>query len=1156
MEALRVDPSLLARHATAPAPVPAAAQAPAVVTILPVVVAPSASPAATAAAPIVVAPTAGTATALPASGAVTPSPVVAGGVVPTPPARLGGTPSNATKSASSEKSWYRRLWDPVVNAYDNGTLEFYVPFETYHSRSSYSAEKIDTYQEKPLGFGVGKGLYNERGNWEGVYAMAFQDSHFKPSYTAGYGWKAMWRPADDVRVGLGYLAGLMMREDVISYVPFPILVPLASLSYKNFSVEGTFLPGSNVAFLWAKWELGKPGEALGTPARPVPPAEMPATAVAQTTPAAQRVPYGPTLATVPGQAPGAIPGTAQGAGTVAVASASAVALPQQATGSRADESVPDTQPPLALRNAKNMVPPPKDSAEPLPTFISALRMGGNVDREFNAEGDAELRKIGTVLTSDRLTYWPIDDEIEAEGNVRLEQGADVITGPKMRLKLEDQVGFFDQPSYTIKRAPQAGSQAAVDKVFAAESLAKQRAEKSWLNSGFASPTVLSIAVGQTALADQTKMPKGMTEGRGDADRIDFEGENQFRMSNATYTTCAPGNDDWYLKSADLHLDYDREVADGSDATLYFKDTPIIYSPWMSFSLNNERKSGFLAPSFGTSSNNGIELSLPYYWNIAPNMDATITPQVLAKRGTLLSGEARYLNTAYGGLYNSKLGLEVLPNDRLQDGDKRYAVSLVHTQAGTLNGFSGAINYTKVSDDTYYTDLSSSINSTSQVNLTQQGTLTYNAGWWDTTVNFLQYQTLQPDSSTVNVNPYRMLPQISFNARKYDVLGADATFLGQYTNFTKKEQTVNGVTLKLANGDPYPDGQRTVLYPQVSLPYVTPGWYVTPKVGVNVTNYALTNQAATIPDSINRTLPIFSVDSGMTFERPSNWFGRDYTQTLEPRLFYLNVPYKNQSQIPIFDTGLADFNFAQIFSENQFSSWDRVSNANQLTAAATTRLLEPETGNEIMRAMVGQRYYFEQNKVLLPSTVATTEKWEKSAWLAAFSGQVLPRVYVDSALQYDGANQEVDRFSIGTRYQPEPGKVLNLAYRYNQDPSAPIDQVDFSGQWPLGGGWHGVGRLNYSFSDDASNLATSTTSAQDGRMIQAIGGLEYNAGCWVVRGVVQRTALTLDSTSTGFFIQLELSGFSRIGSDPMNLLRRNIQGYSLINQPTATTVLGQ
>jgi LPS-assembly protein len=341
----------------------------------------------------------------------------------------------------------------------------------------------------------------------------------------------------------------------------------------------------------------------------------------------------------------------------------------------------------------------------------------------------------------------------------------------------------------------------------------------------------------------------------------------------------------------------------------------------------------------------------------------------------------------------------------------------------------------------------------------------------------------------------------------------------------------------------------VLYPQVALPYVTPGWYVTPKVGVNSTHYSLSGQQPGTPDSINRTLPIFSVDSGMTFERPSNWFGRDYTQTMEPRLYYLNIPYKNQNRIPIFDTGLADFNMAQIFSENQFSGWDRINNANSLTTAVSTRLLEPSSGNEIMRAMIGQRFYFTRNKVSLPNrtTVGDTE-FNTSDFLAGFSGQILPKVFADTAVQYTFSNNQIQRYVIGAHYRPEPGKALNVGYRYNRDANAPIDQVEFSGQWPISGRWHAVGRIDYSLSDQGTSPATS--NKQGGRLIQAIAGLEYNGGCWVVRSVVQKIALTQDNSSTAFFIQLELNDFSKIGSNPLNLLKRNIQGYSLINQPAA------
>ncbi|MEI7431279.1 MAG: lipid IV(A) palmitoyltransferase PagP, partial [Betaproteobacteria bacterium] len=968
------------------------------------------------------------------------------------------------RPVNDTRPWYKRLWAPVADSYDNGTLEFYLPFETYHLRSKYTAEKIATYQEKPKGFGVGRGHYDAKGNWEGVYALAFQDSHFMPMYFAGYGWKSIWRPAEDTRLGLGYVAGLMSRTDILHYVPFPIALPVASVSYKNFSLEGTYIPGGrgfgNIFFLWAKWELGKNNEPVGTPAKPEPSLqnEMIGTTFGPAVPLyKQRVPYGPALdvggtggtSGVAGAgATGVVGGVAGATGSGRFQATQPTTPPQvAATGRRDEEEVPDVMPALALRSSRAMVPQAKDSAVPRPVFLSAYRMGGDVDREFSAEGDAELRKIGTVINSDQLTYWPIDDEVEAEGNVRLQQAEDVITGPKMRLKLKDQLGYFEQPSYVLRRQAPAGSKTAIDREFAERYFEQKKGDVK--NSGFAMPLLINPAT-----INSSEIARTNADGRGEADRIDFEGENQMRLTNGTYTTCAPGNNDWYAKAGDLKLDYDREVGEGKDGTIYFKDVPILHSPWLSFSLNNNRKSGFLAPSYGVTSESGLSLRLPYYWNIAPNRDATIATRVLSKRGLMVSSEFRYLESSDGGRtgYRGEARLEVLPSDKNRNNDNRYGMSWLHSQ-NLANGFSGMVNYNKVSDDNYFTDLSSNVVSTSQTQLLQQGMVSYGGGgWWNATANFQNYQTLQPDPKNPVLEQYRMLPQITVNARKPDLYFTDSSFLGQYTVFSKPKQMINGV----ATADP--DGKRLVLYPQMALPFVTPGWYVTPKVGLNMRQYSLTGMAAGQPNSINTTVPIVSVDSGMNFERNSRWFGRDYTQTLEPRLYYLNVPNRDQSNIPLFDTGLADFNFAQIFSENLYSGWDRISSANQLTAAATTRLLEPNTGSEIMRAMLGQRFYFSKNLVALNSTTPTVtddRKWDKSDFLAAFSGQVFPRVYADLASQYNVQDKQLKRYSMGVRYLPEPGKVLNLAYRYNRDETAPVDQVDFSGQWPITGRWYGV-----------------------------------------------------------------------------------------------------
>ena len=790
--------------------------------------------------------------------------------------------------------------------------------------------------------------------------------------------------------------------------------------------------------------------------------------------------------------------------------------------------------PLPLRMAKAMVPPPKEGDVPRPAFLSAQRISGVIDRELLAEEDAELRKVGTVLTGDRLTYWPANDEVEAVGHARLEQGEDYIAGPRMRLKIEEQVGFVDQASYFMKRQP--GAVAATPGDASSESLPGGQPGDEW-TSGFAAPRTIKITPGQTVV--KAKGPVGLvSEGRGDAERIDLEGENQYRLTAATYTTCKPGNDDWYLSAAELKLDYDNEVGSGDDATVRFFGVPIFHSPWVSFSLSDERKSGFLTPSYGATSDSGLVFTVPYYWNIAPNMDATISPRILTRRGLQVGTDFRYVNAAYGGSYRGDALVEILPHDRETNSD-RWGVSLIHTQT-LANGFSGAVNYSRVSDNNYYTDLSSQITSTAKTQLLEQGTLTYGGGgWWSATANVQSYQTLQPDPQNPVAQPYRMLPQITVNARQPDLYLTDSAFFGQYTNFVSAGAT------KVAGQVVIPsqvEGQRTVLQPQVSLPYVTPGWYVIPRLGANVTQYALSrpSSASVLPDSINRSLPIFSVDSGMTFERPSNWFGRDYTQTLEPRLFYLNIPYKNQNDIPIFDTALADFNFAQIFADNRYSGWDRINNANQLTAALSSRLIDPSSGSEIMRAMFGQVFYFSQNKVLLPAAIGNPE-WATSNYLAAFSGQILPRLYVDTAMEYDPNNQQFQRFGFGAHYVPAAGKVLNASYSYNPDAATPIKQVDFSGQWPINGRWQAVGRYNYSFLQNVP--------------VEIIGGLEYNAGCWALRALAHRIQTTQADSNTQFFVQLELNGLTRVGSNPLSLIQRRIPGYAT-SQPVTDPALAE
>ncbi|MRR51269.1 MAG: LPS-assembly protein LptD [Rhodocyclaceae bacterium] len=728
-----------------------------------------------------------------------------------------------------------------------------------------------------------------------------------------------------------------------------------------------------------------------------------------------------------------------------------------------------------------------------PSFLAADRITGRNDVEMTAEGDVELRRIGSVVGSDRLTYWHLEDEVEAIGNVRLEREQDQMTGPKMRLRMEDSVGYFEEPKYRITRSPIGGGD-----------------ERDIADGLYPSPQRQPLTA------------------HGAASRLDFEGENQYRLTNATYSTCGPSDSspDWYAEVGEMRLDYDRERGDASDAKVVFKGVPILYSPWLSFSLNNQRKSGLLSPSFGSTSKSGVEYTQPVYWNIAPNMDATISPRLMAKRGIQWNTEFRYLDYNYTG----QMRFEYLPDDRIEN-KRRSGYSIFHTQNFGY-GFTGSLNMNGVSDDTYLTDMSTRLAVTSQTNLLREGRLNYGGGWWNASLMAQRYQTLQDPALPRVVKPYDRLPQFTVTANRPDLPGGlNFAFNGEYVNFSHASLV---------------EGRRTTLYPQLSLPLEWASVQMTPKLGLHSTRYALDRQAVGMPSSINRNIPIFSLDSSVTLERDFDWFGRGLTQTLEPRVYYLYVPFKDQSVLNnattpiVFDTALADFNFAQIFSENRYGGGDRIADANQVTAALTSRIIDPNTGSELVRGALGQRYYFTTQHVTLPGEIARTTR--KADILAAVSGQVMPRTWVDTGWQYNPNLHRTERFNLGGRWQPEIGKVLNAGYRYNRNLAVgqpDVKQVDFSGQWPLGGGWYGVGRYNYSL--------------QEKRLIESVGGLELEGNCWVARFVVQRIATATQKTNTAFFVQLELNGFSRLGSNPLDLLKRNIPGYGRINQPTADPV---
>jgi len=731
-----------------------------------------------------------------------------------------------------------------------------------------------------------------------------------------------------------------------------------------------------------------------------------------------------------------------------------------------------------------------------PTLVTANRLAGVNEVEAVAEGEALLERGGDRLHADRIIYRQEDDEVEAAGNVRLISPDTVITGPRLRMRLEESTGEFEAPAYTIRHHPAPIPEPAVT--------------LSGLPAVSADGTVL-------ATTGRMIQPPPVT-GSGTAERIEFLGEDRYRLLNANYSTCAPDRRDWEISVDALDLDYDSALGKARNALVTFKGTPILYLPRMSFPLDNQRQSGFLTPTIGSTTKSGLEVALPWYWNIAPNMDATITPRVMSRRGVQMNSEFRYLDYTYSGVAR----VEYLPDDKLAKRD-RYGYAITHAQ-NLGRGFGLNLNFNRVSDDDYYSDLSTRVASVSQGNLLRQAMLTYGASWYSAALNVQTYQTLQDLAK-----PYQRLPQLTVSANRYDLpLGLNFAFSGEYANFDHP----TAVTAR-----------RTVLYPQITLPYTTPAFQFTPKLGLHHTRYQFERQGPAIPADQSRTVPIFSVDGSFVMERDTTLFGQSLLQTLEPRAYYLYVPDKDKVLLPNrgFDTGLVGFSYANMFRENRYAGNDRIGDANEITLALTSRLIDPGTGTEFLRGTLGTRYYFDDEKVGLPGDPLRKER--KADILAALSGQVMPKTYADIGWQYNPRDNRTEQLTLGGRYRPQAGRILNATWRLTRDVAGnPNKQFDVSGQWPVFGGWHGVGRYNYSITER--------------RVIETIGGLEYNAGCWVGRFVVQRLATIAEKPTTAIFFQLELNDFSRIGSNPLDLLKRNIPGYGVINQPTADPVFAE
>jgi LPS-assembly protein len=725
------------------------------------------------------------------------------------------------------------------------------------------------------------------------------------------------------------------------------------------------------------------------------------------------------------------------------------------------QSSPTPEPPLLLRPTPSLTEKRSVPDQSLPTFLRGQKLEGVTERETVVTGNAELRRGGTVLQANEIRYQLVEDVVRAQGQVRLIRDGNIYQGPSLRYEMDTDNGELGPGEFTL------------------------------------------ISTGA----------------RADAEKTEFQGKDLLKFFNTRYSTCRRGDDSWYLQAAQIDIDNNEGVGTARNAYVVFQGVPLLASPYLQFAINEQRRSGFLTPSFGVSSIRGVEIDTPYYWNIAPNRDYTLTPRVLSKRGLQLGNEFRYLEPGYNGITL----LDLMPNDRA-NGKRRWALDSRHSQQFKA-GWSGYWSVARASDDSYFDDFSRSVVPISTRQLAQEGGISYGASWWSASTRIQKFQVLQDTKRSIGI-PYERVPQISARGQRYDLGGFDLGAEADYTRFAHPTQVT---------------GSRAVLMPYISYPIVTPFWSFTPKTSLNLASYSLdrTRLAAGSPlrASFQRAIPTFSLDTSLTFERDTRWFGSDLLQTFEPRLFYVKTPYKDQTAAPLFDTGVPDLNFAQLFSENRFSGLDRVADADQLTVAVSSRFIEPDSGTERLRATVGQRFYFENQRVNA-TTSNSVSVAQKTDFLVSLGGQITRAIAADATAQFDATSNRATRSSAGVRYSPVSGQFVSATYRLVRDSITArrsVEQVDLAAQWPIGGGWIGVARMNY--------------STLDRKVTESLLGLEYRRDCWSLRAVLQRFPTGTGTVDTSIFFQLNLNGFTSVGSSPNDALQRNIPGYRPINEPS-------
>ena len=730
-------------------------------------------------------------------------------------------------------------------------------------------------------------------------------------------------------------------------------------------------------------------------------------------------------------------------------------------------------------------------------FVKGAQMTARPDMDLVVQGQASIRRPGLALSADRVDYDQTQDVIDAKGHVRVSTPTSVFSGPHLRLKVDSFQGSFEKPEFEL-----------------------------YASGGY-----------------------------GQASEVEFVDNERTIIRQAKYTTCrrTPGPEwlpEWLMKAAQMTIDEEESSIQAKGVQLRFQDMAVFAAPSMSLPLSSERKSGFLPPLTSVDTVNGIEMALPYYFDIAPNRDATVTTHVMSQRGIAADTELRYLERDYSG----QLRLNLMPSDKLRD-ERRWGLSAQHN-GGIDTGIDGigrigvGLSVNRVSDNNYWRDFPRSGLALTQRVMPSTGVLSWGRGDFSMSAQVQRWQNLQEAAP-----PYDRAPQITMRYGQWNAEGLDWSVVADTTRF---EADFSRIASLVSAGTLPRNGERSFVQAQVSRSWIRPWGFVTPKVQLDATRYQMDTPFADGTSTVNRVLPTFSLDSGLVFERETRWFGRDVLQTLEPRAFYVRTPYKNQDMLPVYDSGATDFNLSTIYSENSYVGHDRLVDNDSLTLGVNSRFFDASNGAEMLRLGVAQRIRFSDQQVVLPGQTASTTGL--SDLLLGARVRWDDRWSLDATVQANNQTHGIDRTTLQGRYNKSPYRVINAAYRSNKLLTPNTEFVDVGWQWPLsdligstdqqaetawsrtpGQGlgpdrWYSVGRLNYSLKERS--------------LVDTLVGVEYDAGCWLGRMAFQRLQTNINTVSTSsatsrILFQLEFIGFARVGASPLKVLRDNIPRYQYL-----------